>query len=72
MGQVVHYAYEAYGVQRCLHPDKRRHGACLERLPQTAIAAPLDPLSIQNATTKPVNDTQACNVEYSQHGMTLN
>lgn len=52
-------------MQQSLHPDKRRHGASLETLPQTAIIAPVGPWSIQNATTKQVNDTQACNVEHS-------
>lgn len=66
---MLRYAYEAYGALLSLHPDKRRHGACLERLPQTARTAPLGPLNIQNATTKLVNDTQACSVEYSQHEM---
>lgn len=63
--QAFHCVYEARGVQQSLHPDKRRHGACLETLPQTAKTAPLAPSSIQNATTKPVNDTQACSFEYS-------
>lgn len=70
--QAFHYAYEAYDVQQSLHPDKRRHGARLEKLPQTAITAPLAPLSIKNAMTKPVNVTQACSVTDSQEGIKIN
>lgn len=63
-GQVLHNAYEGHGALRSLHPDKRRHGACLERLPQTAKTAPLAPLSIQNVTSKPVNDKRMqCGVQ---------
>lgn len=68
-GRVHHYACEALDVLHSLHPDKRRHGACLARLPQTAITAPQGPLNIQNATTKPVSDIQACSFKYSQRGM---
>jgi len=68
-GPAFHYAYEAHGELQSLHPDKMRHGACLERLPQTAKTAPRVPLGVQNATSKPVNDTQACSVEYRKHGI---
>lgn len=66
-GQVHRYAFEAGGVKLCLHPDKRRHGACLERFPQTATTAPLVPLSFQDATIEQVNDTHTCSVRYSHH-----
>lgn len=58
-------------MKRSLHPDKRKHGACLERLLQTEKTAPLAPLIVQNATTKPVNVTQTCSVVHNQQGMAL-
>lgn len=60
-------ACERHATPQPLHPGNRRHGACLERVPQTVIAAPPGPWNIQNATTRPVSDTQTCSAEHSQH-----
>lgn len=59
-------ACERHATPQPLHPGNGRHVACLERVPQTVIAAPLGPWNIQNATTRPVRDTQTCSDENSQ------
>ena len=55
-GRGTRGSYETRGEQPTLHPDKRRRGVCLEIPLQTAKTAPLAPLVVKNATSKPVSN----------------